>query len=208
MSFFIRFSSWRRPPVAAFFVAGLVLAGSVSARAQVQVKSVKVDKPDINMLKTPEFDVGGTLVKDTPRRREWLEIDVKFEVEGQSASGYIDSLLFKYYVVLDDDKKTMLVMDVTHVNVPMGEELWSSAYVSPSSLDKLLGKEKGNERSVEGYAVEILYQGQAVGGKADPSPSTRWWQSRPATPGLLLSKDKTPFAPLWWDRYAEIQVKQ
>ena len=207
MSLFYRLSTRPRSFGAALLLVGFALLGPVSADAQVQVqiKSIKVDKPDLTMLKTPDFNANTGKIKETPRRREWLELEVKFEVEGKSANDYVDNLLFKYYIVLDDDKKTMVTADVTHVNIPIGEEMYSSVYLSPSSLDKLVGKKKGSERSVEGYAVEILHLGQSYGGTAKPSSPTRWWQARPATQGLLLSKDKTPYAPLRWDRFAEVK---
>lgn len=185
----------------------LGLAGG-TGYAQVQISAVEVDDVEVTMLKTPKFDVNTGKIKETPRRREWLELEVEFSVEGKSPTDYVDNLLFKYYIVLDDEKKTMVIADVTHVNVPLGEKIYSSVYISPSSLDKLLGKEKGKEGSVEGYAVEILHLGQSFGGRAKPSSPGRWWQARPATSGLLVSKEKTPFAPLWWDRFAEIQPQR
>ena len=183
-------------------------AGSVIGQTQAIVSKVEVKDVEVTMLKTPAFTADTGKIKKTPRRQEWAEIEVKFEVEGKSVDGYVDSLLFKYFVVLDDDKKTMVTATVTHVNVPLDEELYSSVYLSPSTLAKILGgKDKARENSIEGFAVEILYQGQSFGGEAKPSGPTRWWQSRPATDGLLLSKDKTPYAPLWWDRFAEIQAQ-
>jgi len=199
------------PMVAVGFLTLLV----TSAQAQLQMKlgDAQVDKVERTMLKTPEYTVDTGKDKKTPRRREWLELEVEFEADAKAAGGkdaeYIDQLLFKYYVMVEDKEtkeKIMLTTTVTHVNIPTGEKIYSAVYLSPSSLDKMVGKGRGSERSIEGYAVEIIYGGVLVGGKSDPSGT--WFKTRPGKPGLLLTKDKTPFAPLWGDRYAEIQQRQ
>jgi len=180
----------------------LSLSSELFAQNRIQIENVDVSDVEIDLQQTPELTYSGPKLKKTPRNREWVEVDVEFEVEGKSENKYVDELLFKYYVVLDDKKKTMLVTDVTHVNIPLDEKIYSSVYISPATLEKLLAKKNFSKNDVRGFAVEVIHRGKAVGGEASKKTS-RWWESREQTRGLLLPKSRTPFAPLWWDRYAE-----
>lgn len=170
-----------------------------------RVDKIDVDEAEIAMQKTPEFEYSGASNKKTPTRREWLELDLKFKIEGKSTSEYISQLLFKYYIVLDDKDKTMVTAQITHVNVPIGEDIYSSVYLSPGALAKYFGKGKASERSIAGYAVEVFHKGELKGGKTDKSDGGKWWQTRAAVPEVLMPKSDTPFALLWWDRYADSQ---
>jgi len=178
------------------------MADQSVAQNRVQIKNVEIADIEIDTQQTPELTYSGPKLKKTPRNRDWIEIDVEFEVEGKSENKYVDELLFKYYLVLDDKKKTMVTADVIHVNVPLDEKIYSSVYLSPSTLEKLLRKKNFSKNDIKGYAVEVIYRGKTMGGDAS-NKSSKWWESREQTTGLLLPKSRTPFAPLWWDRYAE-----
>ena len=189
------------------FVTGtlaLYLSSAATAQEQVKVSKIDIDKVEIDTQKTPEFNLSSGGLKKAPRSREWLEIDVKFEIEGRSTSNdYLDQVSFKYYIVLDDKAKTMITATVDHVNVPMNEEVWSSVYIAPSTIEKMMGKGNVSRSTVAGWAIEILHNGEVKGGDASKDKSSKWWRSRQGTAGALLSKANTPFRYLWWDRYAE-----
>jgi hypothetical protein len=34
----------------------------------------------------------------------------------------------------------------------------------------------------------------------------QWYATLPAVTGLLMNKNETPFAPLYWDRYEQIKA--
>ena len=109
----------------------------------------------------------------------------------------------------------MLTGTVTHVCVPDGKDLHSSIYISPRTLAKMF----------DGKAPVTLTQaiadaGVAVSGKEGPlaafawkSQVTKegkgWWENAlySPTPGLLLNKNETPFAPLEWDFFEAIKSK-
>jgi hypothetical protein len=35
--------------------------------------------------------------------------------------------------------------------------------------------------------------------------AAQWYKAIPALSGLVLNKNETPFAPLYWDRYEQIK---
>jgi len=59
--------------------------------------------------------------------------------------------------------------------------------------------------------VEVLVNGEKVGQAAEKKPD-KWWEagslSDQSDKFPLLNKNETPFAMLWWDRYAEIQKER
>jgi hypothetical protein len=52
---------------------------------------------------------------------------------------------------------------------------------------------------VQGSAVKA----EAYLNRAQP----QWFETLPQVSGLVLNKDQTPFAPLYWDRYEQIKSR-
>jgi hypothetical protein len=181
--------------------AALSVFTTSSASAQDQVK-VDVEDITIEIIKTPEYGTSET--KKLPRKREWVEIEVIFKPEGRTETGMIDKLEFSYFIMLGDEK-TMLYEKINHVNMILDESTGSVVYIAPTTVYSLFGREASASKAVAAVAVEIRYNGALVGGDATLKPETRWWQTKTQTPGLLLKKSETPYAPLWWDRYADIE---
>ncbi|MEM8953140.1 MAG: Amuc_1102 family pilus-like protein [Verrucomicrobiota bacterium] len=169
------------------------------ASAQDQVK-VEVEDIAIEIIETPEYETSES--KKLPRKQEWVEVEVIFKPEGRTESGIVENLEFSYYVMLGDEK-TMLYEKINHVNMLLDETTASVVYIAPSTILGLFGREASASQAVAGVAVEIRHNGALVGGDATLSPESRWWQSKTQTPGKLKKKSDTPFAPLWWDRYAD-----
>jgi len=196
----------------AIFAVLLGMASSLILSAQERIL-VDVEKPELVALDSPQIQAGGVDKSFDPK--QWLEFEVELEVTRvQPANAkFVDNLTVKWYVsVLDENRKPLLLQkEVEHVNVPIGEEIFSSVYLSPSAVLRLTGDERVNSNSVKYVGGEIIFNGQLVksfilDGKLDKP----FWKS--ANVSLfnkvpLRSKDETPFANLWWDRYAENKVK-
>jgi hypothetical protein len=182
-------------------MAALFVFAPRQALAQDQVK-VEVEDISIEIIDTPEYSTSES--KKLPKKREWVEIEVIFKPEGRTESGMVDKLEFSYFIMLGDEK-TMLNEKINHVNLLLDESTASVVYVAPSTIFSLFGREASASKAVAAVAVEVRYNGALVGGDATLKPETRWWQTKTQTPGLLLKKSETPFAPLWWDRYADIE---
>jgi hypothetical protein len=187
--------------------AALLAASSLQAQQQqpVQLKmgDIKVGSPSLESQKTPNFQAGDVKVKNIPNPRDWLEIEIEFEVAGDRKA-VVKELLFRYYVAMRDQTNQIrtLTGDVKHINVVCREKTYSCAYVAPAVLGEITGDfRRFNTSSVEAVGLEIIYNGVVVGGTSTKGGS--FWQSTGTQPGVL-GKAETPFALLWIDRYAEV----
>ena len=193
--------------IASFAVLSCVFANS----AEAQVAKAVADKPTFDDLESPQF-AGGKQKAFKPK--EWLEIEtkVKLSMRPEPKSMTCDRMTVKWFVAVKNPERSgqmlLLTRDIEHVNVPLEEEVYCSVYLSPASLKRLTGSDRAGKRSVEAVGFEILINGVKVA-----EDTTRfqpgWWNmasdkiSRTnAVP--LLSKIETPFAHMWWDRYAEV----
>ena len=100
--------------------------------------------------------------------------------------------------------------DVTHVNVLPGQSLFSVMYVAPRSMIQLLKGQPFTVNSVANAEVQILKPG--VGAplavkQLKPGPPLDK-SSLPQVAGLLLNKNETPYAPLYYDRYEAIKASK
>lgn len=182
----------------------LLSGGILNAQEKTKLEKVELKEIEISAIKTPELSFSGAKIKKTPRSREWLELDVSFKIKGRSTSNdYLNQLTVKYYVMLSD-KKTMLTSTVNYKDVPLNEEVWSSVYISPPMIARLFDTDNVSDAMIRGYAIEIIHDGEVVGGDAKPGKKGKkaWWLETEIG-GSLLQKSKTPFRYLWWDRYAE-----
>jgi len=211
----------------------VVLFGLLSpASAQTQVQVGKVDvKIEFDTQKTPEFQAGGVNSKKIPSPRDWLEIEVEFDVDARPRDAVIPKLMFKYYVAIQSKEGTpqlltgevghinvvagevqskegtpqLLTGEVGHINVVAGEDSFSSAYVSPSSLGKITGDfRRFQASSVIAVAVAVFHNGELKGGASVGKGNGKWWEQMSGSPGVL-GKAETPFALLWLDRYSDVE---
>jgi hypothetical protein len=169
---------------------------------------VALGSPKAEVQFTPDFKVGNVKEKRW-QPKQWLEIEIPFKAApppGKQDVKFYDTLTFKFYVFLepaDKDKVKVLTLEVNHINVPVGEDLASAVYLSPSTVLNLTGDSRPNPRLIKQIGVEVLNGGQMVGGYQAP-----WWKS-PKAPaqvqGVLLNKSQTPFAVLWGDYHPDIQ---
>ena len=183
----------------------VLTAASLHAQQQVQLKlgDVDVKSPVFEAQKTPNFQAGDVKSKNVPNPRDWLEIEVEFEVKG-ARGAVVKDLLFRYYVGFRDTAGTPRVLtgDVKHINVSAGETFFSAAYVAPNILGEITGDFRRFQPSaVEAVGVEVYYNGVIVGGTTTKG---KFWEAISPQPGVLGKAD-TPFALLWIDRYADVE---
>jgi hypothetical protein len=171
-------------------------------------------------LDSPKLSVAGYNKKSAGRPSPWLEVEVTFDrAVVPKAEKYSGEVTINYFVLLKNEnateerKPTLLTGSVTHVMVPQEKALHSVMYVSPRSLAKLFdGKPPVNAQQAlvdvgvtitgkDGLLAIATAKGSVKGDKG-------WWdntQLYTATPGFLLNKNETPFAPLEWDYYEAIK---
>jgi hypothetical protein len=63
------------------------------------------------------------------------------------------------------------------------------------------------DQAVHDIGVTLSKQGQVVATTSWKSKTGEWWPSFQQTPGFVLSKNETPFAPLAWDYYEAVKPK-
>jgi len=179
-------------------------AGSLFAQ-QVQVPpgSIAIKEVKVNILETPKYNVSGDS-KRVPSPQQWIEIETEFE----SKLPYIPELTFNYFVALDvQQTQAVMTGSVTHISITQGDENYSSMYISPGTIAAVLGGRSSFRPDIIDQAtVQIMYQGTPLAeGSLNSNPKSPWWTSLRQMTGLLLAKNETPFAPLWWDRYEAIK---
>lgn len=189
----------------AIALAGFFFTPANAQQVQLKPGDVKVGKLTYDAQKTPNFQAGDVKGKDVPNPRDWLEIEVEFEVKGPK-DAIIKELMFRYYVGFKDSagQPRILTGDVNHINVVAGEKTYSAAYVAPSVLGEITGNfRRFQPTSVQAVGVEIYYNGVIVGRETSLGGGRTFWEGG-TQPGVLGKAD-TPFALLWIDRYAEVQ---
>lgn len=171
---------------------------------------VKGDKPKFEDITSP--DLGGS--KNGFKPKDWLEIEAKLAVDMSPAprSKTAERILVKWYVAVENPDKQgtylLLTKDITHVNVPLSEDVFSSVYLSPSSVRRLTGGDRAGKSMVYAVGYEVLINGVKVTAETS-NLKIDWWNtasdkiSRSDTV-MLLDKSESAFAHMWWDRYAEI----
>lgn len=178
---------------------GLTLALLPSVLHAQGQATFKIDKITPTFIDTPQYQVSNTAHQPQPNQNaKWLEIEVQFE-----ASMDTDELTVKYYVILN---QTMLAGEVTHVTVSKGQELYSVMYVTPQQVSKIMAGKPATASALRNVGIELAIKGQVVARMSTKTAgfAEQWWTQGQST-GLLLNKNQTPFAPLYWDRYPQIK---
>jgi hypothetical protein len=193
---------------------GALVAWALPSPVAAQQAKAEVSSLEFDNLPSP--DLGGTKNKSF-KPKDWLEVEAGFKIppmnREQQETGFIDQVVVKWYVAIKENasKKVMLLTkDVTHINIPVDEEVFTSVYLSPNTLKRLTGSDRASKSAVEVVGLEILVNGVKVGEETSKMKGG-WWNSPNLGRGdrfPLLDKSETPFKNHWWDRYAEIQEKR
>lgn len=191
----------------------LALALVSPLEAQQPVHRAKILKIVGESQQTPEFQVSGPRDKTT-KPRHWIEIEAEIEVETTDPSGFIPELEARWFAVIMDKhskKPVRLLGKATFKNLRTADKkVFVSAYIEPDTLERLTGSSKPSENDIEGYALTISGPGIVTEGrhaeglaKATAEKDAKWWDTwqGQSLDGLIVAKSKTPFAPLWTDRY-------
>lgn len=185
--------------------------------AMAQAGKVTATDPKFDTIQSPMF--GGNTGQKSWKPKDWLEAEVKFRVEMPKSykQHFVDTVTVRWYVAADNPAGkgyVLLEKEVTHVNVPVGEDMHSSVYLSPSAIKRLTGKDRARG-AISYIGGEIMVNGTSLESNKERYFSSKgkpgWWRSGglsryDAIP--LLNKNETPFALLWWDRYAEIKAER
>lgn len=188
----------------------LTLPSSLVAQNRVDIGSLEFDE-------LPSPDLGSATKNKSFKPKDWLEVEAGIKVPAMTreheATGFVDQVVVKWYVAIKEKasrKVVLLTKDITHINVPVDEEVFTSVYLSPNTLKRLTGSDRAGKTSVEVVALEILINGVKVGEETSKMQSG-WWNSPNLGRGdqfPLLDKSQTPFKIFWWDRYAEIEERR
>lgn len=204
------------PKFLSLIVGGVMF---ITQATQAQQSKVTAEKPAFDELLSPDINAGGKNKSFKPK--SWLEVEAKIKVEEspEPKSGVIGEVLVKWYVAVKNPEKPgtfwLLSKSITHTNVPANEEIYSSVYISPASLKRLSGGDNGGKNSVEMVGYEVLVNGEVKARESNKpvNPAKPWWNTSNEKVSQsdeipLLTKPQTPFAVLWWDRYAEVKMEK
>ncbi len=192
-------------------VAVLALS-AVSLHAQLPVVvtqvEAEVEDAEIIMQNSPDIEASDVKEKRSPRTRQWLEIEVPFELKSNSRIGIVPEITMKFYIAVRGAGSSGYVLtdSFTYANIPDDETVYSILYVSPSSLARIAGGfDQFDDGDVASWGVELLFNGERIDGAS--STGRDWWSSFAGTRinGFLLPKEKTPFSVLWVDRHVELK---
>lgn len=176
-------------------------------------RAIKVDigEPEFESVQSPQFN-GGSNKKWKPK--DWLEVEVELEIEkiDPKEATFADEIVVRWYVAAENPSGKGYILiekEVTHINIPVGEPVLSSVYLSPSAVLRLSGGDRASEKVIKYVGGEVIFNGRTLGEFTSGGAKSKWWQSGElsrydAIP--LRSKDETPFHNMWWDRYAENKI--
>ncbi len=161
---------------------------------------VEIVKISPSFVATPEYEFQGDRKRTPSRPGKWLEVEVEFSSESE----FREELTFTYYILFN---KKLLVGDVTHINIPAGKSLFSVVYVSPRSIERIMEGKPVTANSIENIGIEVTSQGRLEASKSFVDKMRgEWWKQFQQVRGMVVNKNETPFAPLYWDRYEAIRA--
>jgi len=197
------------------FIVTATTAALAMGSAFAQQAKVLTNKPEFDDILSPQFSGGK---QETFKPKEWLKVETKLKLAMSPAprSATADTLTVKWFVAIKNPDKAgeflLLTRDVQHVNVPLDEDFYASIYLSPASVRRITGSNRGAKGAVEYIGYEVLFNGTKIGEDAHGAKAG-WWNV--ASPKIsrsdtvpLLTKPETPFAAMWWDRYAEVATER
>jgi hypothetical protein len=181
---------------AAFLISVFALVSSFS-HAQLRppaTREFQITKITKNLVATPDYGIGNYRGATADR---WLEVEVEFN----AAPKWTEELTLKYYILFNG---RLLTGEVTHVNILAGANR-SVMYVLPVAIARFGGNRPVLPNAFQNIAVQIV-QGGAVKDELSLARTPgQWFAVLSPITGFVLNKNETPFAPLYWDRYAQIK---
>jgi hypothetical protein len=180
--------------ISGFLVAAAVLVVPAFAQVPVTPASIKLGKVAVSAPSTPEYQITGGQNKRYTLGK-WLE----FEVNYDTIPELIDELTFRFTASVEGK---LLVGDVTYQAISKGKDHYAVMYISPKGIAGLTQGKPLSGAAVENVWVTVERQGLVLG-KESFKPGVA--KNQQQITGLILNKNQTPFAPLYYDRYEEIK---
>jgi hypothetical protein len=186
-------------PTFALLCAGLLAMASPATMAQRLVRDFQITKINREFVTTPVLAYAGGEAAPRGQGGRWLQVEAEFAL----APAFTDELTVRYYILFNGN---IFTGEVTHVNVPGGRERRSVIYMPPHVLERYAGNRPLTLNSVPNVAVQIVQQGVVKDELSLARAAAQWYATVTPISGLLLNKNETPFAPLYWDRYEQIKM--
>lgn len=184
-----------------FVLAAILVLAPLPAQTQVRGPGdFQITKITKNLISSPQFSYGGAEQHPPTETERWLEVEVEFA----AAPEFTNELTVKYFILFNG---RLLTGEATHVNVPAGRERRSVVYVAPRTLVRFGAKRPITLKSIQNVAVQIVEQGAVKDELSLARAQPQWYSTLPQIAGLVLNKNETPFAPLYWDRYEQIKSR-
>jgi hypothetical protein len=202
-----------------FSAAAILVAATSLSLAQAPAGQViKITDIQPTLEKSPEFNVPiGPQRKANSQDWLWIEVSFQCRIPGVNPPA-LPEVTFNYYVLLNNPSPqnrtgTLLTGSVVHTGVISGTDTHHSVMlISPQTLKGMFGGKTPSSvaAAIQAIGVTATVQGQMQSelsiGKGKGRP--QWWNSfQQGPPGLVLSKDQTPFAPLFYDYFEAIKSK-
>jgi hypothetical protein len=176
---------------------------------------IKSDNLQISTIQTPQFSAGNVGEKRW-RPKDWMEVDLPFEVtlsnEAGGRKGSLSMMTVTYYIGLNaqtkEGKFEVIKAVINYADIPASEKSHALSYVAPATIRRILGKDSFTSSDIKAWGYEITVGGTLVGG-ATSTGSSKWWEKADAfsmNDGALLAKTDTPFGILWGDY--DVQAKK
>ncbi len=201
-------------------LAVLALCGLAQAQITPANSPIQINKIDVSYEKSPEFNISiGPQRKATSQDWLWVEVAYTYNTKIPNAPA-LDDVEIGYHILLNNASKpanplgTLLSGKIVHTGVTPGAEVHHSvALISPQTLRRYFaGKSPASaSAATQAVGVTITIQGQLAAelstGKGKGNP--QWWVAPPfqRAEGFVLSKDQTPFAPLFYDYFDAVKSK-
>jgi len=183
-----------------------------SASAQLN-SEFQIRKISPSIISTPTLNYVTGPVKPS-RSKNWMELEVTFEWHPRSSvEKFADDVMVNYYVLMteksvDSPNGTLLTGQVTLVSVPAKTSTprRTVMYLSHRTMQHFSGgKDHYSPQSVlNNIGVTISYHGKVVAEKS-LNGSGEWWKNYQPVTGYLVSKEMSPFAPLFSDYYEDVK---
>ncbi|PYL48102.1 MAG: hypothetical protein DMF40_06130 [Verrucomicrobia bacterium] len=177
-------------------IAAAIAAVMAQPRAAVDFQLQKITT---NFISSPQFTYTGAEQYQADQRERWLEVEVTFS----SAPEFTDELTLKYFILVNGK---LLTGEVTHVNIAAARDNRSVMYVTPKTLQRLMLGRTITNNALQNVAVQLMQQGALKDELSLNRAAPQWYATLPQLGGLVLNKNETPFAPLYWDRYCQIKT--
>jgi hypothetical protein len=179
-----------------------IIASAMATTAMAQPRAAvdfQLQRITTNFISSPQFTYTGAEQYQADQRERWLEMEVTFA----SAPEFTDELTLKYFILFNG---RLLTGEVTHVNIAAARDNRSVMYVTPKTLQRLMLGRTITTAALQNVAVQLMQQGALKDELSLNRAAPQWYATLPQAAGLVLNKNETPFAPLYWDRYCQIKT--